>query len=105
MILTDSSEHAETFAVPVAAAQQWGVSELFAPLTMAEIPVLVGDAKPQGLVNTAAVTVWPCVRVLVRIFNGDPRNDSIGGDHHVVSGELGRGCPQAHPVIVADGLV
>ena len=52
---------------------------MFAPLTMAEIPVLVGDAKPQGLVNTAAVTVWPCVRVLVRIFNVIPVMTALAG--------------------------
>ena len=72
MILTESSEQAEIFAVPVAAAQQWGVSELFGPLTVAEIPVFVGDAKPQGLVKTVAVTVCPWVSVLVRIFNVIP---------------------------------
>ena len=56
----------------MAAAQQWGVSELFGPLTVAEIPVFVGEAKPQGLVNTVAVTVCPWVSVLVRIFKVIP---------------------------------
>lgn len=52
---------------------------MFGPLTVADIPVLVGEAKPQGLVNTVAVTVCPCVSVLVLIFNVIPVMTAFAG--------------------------
>ena len=52
---------------------------MLGPLTVAEIPVLVGAAKPQGLVNTVAVTVCPCVSVLVRIFSVIPVMTALAG--------------------------
>ena len=53
---TDTNEHVLTVTSPLPLAQQcWSVA-LLGPVTVAEIPVVVGLLKPQGLVNTVAVT-------------------------------------------------
>ena len=43
------------------------------------MPVLVGAANPQGLVNTVAVTVSPIAKALFLIFNTTPTSVASAG--------------------------
>jgi hypothetical protein len=93
VICTDRRDPSVTAALPTPAAKQLGAPALFGPVTVADMPVLVGVANPQGLVNTVAVAVWPAVNVLSLILRINPTMVASAG----ITSVLGLNCVEDVP--------
>jgi hypothetical protein len=72
VICTDKSDPCTTETLPDPVAKQWGLPEVFGPVTIAVIPVVVGVANPHGLVKIVAVTVSPADSALSLMLNTKP---------------------------------
>jgi hypothetical protein len=72
VICADRSDPSVTAAIPVPDAKQLGAPALLGPVTVTDIPVLVGAAKPQGLVKIVAVTVSLAANTLFRTLRRIP---------------------------------
>ncbi|WP_200801346.1 hypothetical protein [Clostridium sp. Marseille-P2415] len=80
VICTDKSDPCVAEALPVPVAIQLGVSAVFGPVTVADIPVLAGVPNPHVLVKTVAVTVSPAVIILSLMFKTKPVIVALNGN-------------------------
>jgi len=97
-ICTDRSDPCATATFPKPVARQLGAVELLGPVITADIPVLVGFVKPQGLVKIVAVTDVLTGIVLFLIFNTKPTIIAFTGITIVLVVNAGAGEEVPRPI-------